>query len=106
MSNHFKSAFNTIYNVRIKCPLCKEEILAHANKCPFCHANLTSASFIKNNMWQNKARIILIIIIGLIIFTMLLNEVNFIFCLLVGLISYGLGYYVILKIQSLINSIK
>lgn len=106
MSNQFKSAFNTIYNVRIKCPLCKEEILAHAKKCPYCHADLTSAIFTKNNMWQKKARIFLVIIIGLIICTMLSNEVNIIFCLFVGLISYGLGYYMILKIQSLINAIK
>lgn len=106
MSNQFKSAFNTIYKVRIKCPSCKEEIFAHAKKCPFCHADLKSAAYDKANKWQEKANIVLLVIVGIIVFTMIFNSVNIFASIVLGLILYGLGYFLILKIQSLFNSMK
>lgn len=60
----FKSGFNTIYNVRVKCTSCKENILAHAKKCPYCHADLTNVDYTKNNKWQEKANIVLLVIVG------------------------------------------
>lgn len=106
MSNQFKSTFNTIYNVRIKCPSCKEKISAHAHKCPFCHADLKSVEYDKANKWKKKASIFLLVIVGLIVFTMIFNSVNILASIFLGIILYGLGYFLILKIQSFFNSIK
>lgn len=106
MSNQFNSGFNTIYKVKIKCPSCKEEIFAHAQKCPFCHADLKSSEYAKATKWQEKAIIVLLVIVGIIVFTMILNSVNVILSIVIGLILCGLGYFFILKIQSFFNSIK
>ena len=106
MSNQFKSAFNSVYNVRIKCPSCKEDIIAHAKKCPYCHADLNSVEYNKSNNWQNKANIILFIIIAIIVLSMILNSINAVVSIVIGIILYGLGYFIVLKIQSFLNSLK
>ena len=107
MSNSpFRSGFNTVYKVRIKCPSCKEEILAHAKKCPYCHADFTSAAYTKENKWHGTASIVLLVIVGLIVLSMILSSVNVIAAIGLGVIFYGLGYFIILKIQSFINSMK
>ena len=106
MSNQFKSAFNTIYNVRIKCPSCKEKILAHAQKCPFCHVDFKSNAYEKTNKWQEKASVVLLVIVGLIVFTMIFSSFNIFISIVLGIILYGLGYFIIIKIQSFFNSIK
>lgn len=106
MGNSFKTGFNTIYNVRIKCPSCKEEILAHAKKCPYCHADLTNADYVKANRWQSKASIILLIIVIIVILSLIFNSVNIFISIGIGLVLYGIGYFLILKIQSILNSIK
>jgi len=105
-SNSFISAFNTIYNVRVKCPSCKEEIHSHAKKCPYCHTDLTSVEYVDASKWQGKASIALLVIIGIMVLSMLLSSVNILLSIVVGLILYGLGYFVILKIQSFLNSMK
>ncbi len=106
MGSQFKSVFNLIYNVRIKCPSCKEEIPARAKKCPYCHADFTSVDYVKSNEWQEKANIILLVLVGLIVFSMIFNSINIIVTIVIGLILYGLGYFVIMKITSFINSAK
>ena len=106
MNSQFKSAFNAIYNARIKCPSCKEKIYAHAKKCPYCHFDLTSDEVIKGRMWQSKARKILMLYSVLVIILMLINKINVGICLLTGLVIYGFGCFIVLKMQSFINSIK
>lgn len=106
MSNQFKSAFNAIYNVRIKCPSCKEKIFAHAQKCPFYHADFKSAAYNKANKWQEKAIIVLLVIVGLMIFTMIFSSINIFASICLGIILFGLGYFIIIKIQSFFNSMK
>jgi hypothetical protein len=106
MSNIFNSAFNTIYRVRIICPSCKEKIHAHAKKCPFCLTDLTSIVYSKATKWQEKANSFLLFIVGLIVLLMVISAVNFFVSVILGLILYGLGYIIILKIQSIVNSMK
>ena len=106
MPNSFSSVFNTIYSVRIKCPSCKEKIFAHAQKCPFCHADFKSAPYYEGNKWQEKARIVLLVIVGLIVFAMIFSSVNIFASIGIGVILYGIGYFIILKIQSILNSMK
>lgn len=106
MSNLFNSVFNSIYEVRIKCPSCKEKIHSHAKKCPYCHADLKSDEYEKLNNWQKKANIVLLIIVGIILFTMILNSVNFFASIVLCIVFYGLGYFIIIKIQSFLNSMK
>ena len=105
-SKSFKSAFNTVYNVKIKCPSCKEEIFAHAKKCPYCHVDLTSVNYVKSTKWQEKANIVLLVIVGLIVLSMIFSSVNIIVSIGLGIVLYGLGYFVVLKIQSFFNSMK
>lgn len=106
MNNRFKKSFSVIYNVKIKCPSCKKNINAHAKKCPYCHIDLTSTDYVNFTKWQHSANFILLIIIVLIILLMIFNSVNFFMSIVIGIIIYGFGYFLINKIQSFLNYLK
>ena len=106
MTNTFNSAFNTAYNVKIKCPSCKEYVYAHAKKCPYCHLDLLNYEKTNNNSWREKATFTLLLIVGLVVLIMILNSINIFLSIILGVITLGLGYFIVLKIQSFRNSLK
>lgn len=95
--------FNAVYYVKVHCPLCKEKILAKAVKCPHCKTNFNVGSYQKRLVWQENVKKGLGLLsfgAGLVIG---LSGVGLIAAPFVAVLIYGVGYFLIHKVQSIKN---
>lgn len=106
MSSLLNSVFNIIHKVKINCPSCKEKIVSHAKKCPYCQVDLASYEFVKNTEWQKIAHSILMFFVGIVMLMLLFSTAGLIETIIVGAVLYGIGHFIILKMQSILNLIK
>jgi hypothetical protein len=99
----FKKGFNSVYYVKVRCPVCKEEIYANALKCPYCKTDFKSHPYNKRIKWQNTAMKIVLVIAVAIGISICFLDVPIIIGIITGLVIYGLGYVIVQKIQSFRN---
>lgn len=91
--------------VRIHCPSCKEYIIAHANKCPFCHYDLTCDEYFQITKWHSTAVKVLLFISGFMFLVFISSGTPFILCLILCFLIFLFSYFIVLKIQSFKNDI-
>lgn len=101
--SYFRKGFDAVYNARVRCPICKEEIHASALLCPFCRTDLATHPHDVRKRWQTNARRIVLAISSLVSISICINGVPVLIGIVVGLFLYGFGYVIIQKIQSIKN---
>jgi len=100
MSNYFKRGFNSVYFPRVHCPVCKEEIYANALVCPKCKTDFTQPPYYRRTNWQKIPMRIILIFAVLIAISISLSGVPIILGVIIGFVLYGIGYLILIKIQS------
>ena len=99
----FGVGFKSVYYARVHCPVCKEKIFANALMCPNCKTYFTKTPYDKRIQWQDAAMKIIFAISAAIGISICLSDLQILLGILIGFVSYGLGYIVVQKIQSFKN---
>lgn len=103
INNSFKKGFDLIYHSKVHCPVCKELIYNNALKCPHCKTDFKKTPYNHIKNWQ-KIPLRIIFIISLVIgLTISFSDAPAILGLIVGLLIYSIGHFLIHQIQNFKN---